>query len=160
MKYRIKSIIFSGLCFLSLGALADTARSFERETVKTGPRGTTQVSVNQEATANGWEREKVITRPDGKVAERHTEVNRDSVTGVVTREVDGKQFNGKTYSRDSTRTPTDAGYIKQTTQVTPNGKTREKLKVVERSPNQRSVDVTRVSGQGKVFHRSTQTTRN
>lgn len=160
MNYFVNSIILSGLFALSTAALADSARSFERETIRTGPKGTTSVSVNQEATANGWARDKVITKPNGQIAERHTEVNRDPVTGTVSRSVDGTQFNGKTYSKDTTRTPTQNGYIKETTQVTPNGKTREKLKVVERSPGERSVDVTRVNGQGKVFHRNTRTTRN
>ncbi|MFO1370032.1 MAG: hypothetical protein U1F46_13645 [Marinagarivorans sp.] len=160
MNNLLTRIILTGLCALSTAAMADTKGSFDRETVRTGPHGTTTVSVNQDATANGWVRDKVVTRPNGQVAERHTEVNRDPVTGVVTREVDGTQFNGKTYSKDTTRTPTASGYIKETTQVTPNGKTREKLKVVERSPGERSVDVTRVNGQGKVFHRTTHTTRN
>ena len=160
MNYLVNSIILSGLCALSAAAMADTARSFERETVRTSAKGTTTVSVDQDATANGWVRNKEITSPDGKVAERHTEVNRDPSTGVVTRSVDGTKFNGKTYSKDSTRTPTENGFIKETTQTTPNGKTREKLKVVERSPGERSVDVTRVNGQGKVFHRNTHTTRN
>jgi hypothetical protein len=160
MNTLVKSIILSGLCTFSAAAMADQPRSFERETVRTGPKGTTTISVDQDATANGWVRDRVVTNPNGKVAERHTEVNRDPVTGVVTRSVDGSKFNGKTYSKDSTRTPTENGYIKETTQVTPNGKTREKLKVVERGQGERSVDVTRVNGQGKVFHRNTRTTRN
>ncbi len=160
MKHLINSMILSGLWALSSAAMADTPRSFERETVRTGPKGTTTVSVDQDATANGYVRDKLVTRPDGKVASRHTEVNRDPTTGVVTRSVDGSKFNGKTYSQDSIRTPTDSGFTKHTSQVTPNGKSREKYKVVERSPGARSVDVTRVNGQGKVFHRSTRTTRN
>ncbi|RYZ97516.1 MAG: hypothetical protein EOO68_15195 [Moraxellaceae bacterium] len=158
MKQLINRVILTGLCVMSCAAMAETG-SFERETIKTGARGTTTVSVNQDTTLNGWTRDRVVTNPNGRVAERHTEVDRDPVSGVVTRSVDGTLFNGKTYSKDSTRTPTDSGFIKQTTQVTPNGKTREKLKVVERSRGQKTVDVTRVNGRGQVSHRVTRTQR-
>ncbi|HEY6527064.1 MAG TPA: hypothetical protein VIZ65_00095 [Cellvibrionaceae bacterium] len=159
MKQLINRVVLTGLCVMSCAAMAEPG-SYERETIKTGARGTTAVSVNQEVTADGWTRDRVVTKPNGKVAERHTEVSRDPVTGAVTRAVDGTLFNGKTYSKDSTRTPTDSGFIKQTTKVTSNGKTREKLKVVARGQGLRTVDVTRVNGHGQVSHRVTRIQRN
>ncbi|MEY4588199.1 MAG: hypothetical protein RL497_275 [Pseudomonadota bacterium] len=155
MNTYIASLFFTSLCVLSHAVMAD----YTRETIKTGPNGTSTVSVNQNATATGWERDRSATNPQGNTATRHTEVDKNPVTGTVTRSVDGTLHNGKTYSKDSTRTPTGSGFVKETTQVTPNGKTREKLKVVERSPAERNVDVTRVNGRGQLSHRNTRTRR-
>lgn len=153
MKSIISRMLISSVCILSGAAIADDARSFDRETIHSGPKGTATTTVHQEATATGYVRERTTTNPNGKVATRSTEVDRDPVTGVVSRSVEGTKFNGKTYSRDSTRTPTDNGFIKETTSVTPNGKTREKLKVVEHNRHGRTTDVTRVNGKGHVSHR-------
>jgi hypothetical protein len=160
MKKFISRLLIASLCVSSVAAMADGARSFDRSSVHTGPKGTTTSSVHQEATATGYVRDRSTVNPSGKTASRHTEVDRNPDTGVVTRSVEGEKFNGKTYSRDSTRTPTENGFIKETTQITPNGKTREKLKVVERSRGTRSVDVTRINGRGQVSHRVTHSQRN
>lgn len=159
MKQFISRVIIASLCVISSAAMAQGARSFDRSSTHTGPKGTTTSSVHQEATATGYVRDRTTVNPKGQVASRQTEVDRDPSTGVVTRSVDGEKFNGKTYSRDSTRTPTENGFVKETTVVTPNGKTREKLKVVERGHGERTTDVTRINGRGQVSHRVTHTQR-
>jgi hypothetical protein len=153
MKSIFSRLLIGSICILSSAAFADGARSFDRTFIKTGPKGTATTSVHQDATATGYVRDRTTSRSNGDVASRHTEVERDPATGVVTRSVDGTKFNGKTYSRDSTRTPTENGFIKETTSVTPNGKTREKVKVVQRGAT-RTTDVTRVNGKGNVSHRT------
>ena len=158
MKLFTTPVLFAALCFTSYTAMAEP-KSFTRETVKTGPHGTITHTVNQEATDHGWVRDSSSTNDKGQTASRHTEVNRDPNTGVRTRSVEGTTFKGKSYSSESTRTPTENGYIKETDWKTPNGKTHEKVKVVEKSPGERNVDVTHTNGRGQVSHRTTRTQR-
>lgn len=79
--------------------------------------------VEQNVTANGFNRATTKTAPNGKTATRDMAVVNDAQAGTHTRTVEGTTFGGKTYSGESVTTKTADGRSRESTFTNPNGKT-------------------------------------